>query len=87
MPGGDGRGPRGFGPRTGRGAGFCAGFAGPGYANPFPGRRFQGYFPRARFSPGAYAGEKEVLERQAEFLKEQIKALEIRLKEIDGTED
>jgi hypothetical protein len=31
MPGGDGTGPRGMGPMTGRGAGYCAGFPGPGY--------------------------------------------------------
>jgi len=34
MPRGDGTGPMGMGPMTGRGAGFCAGFAVPGYANP-----------------------------------------------------
>lgn len=34
MPGGDGTGPVGMGPMTGRGAGFCAGYASPGYANP-----------------------------------------------------
>lgn len=33
MPRGDRTGPRGMGERTGRGAGFCAGFAVPGYAN------------------------------------------------------
>ncbi len=33
MPGGDGTGPQGAGPMTGRGAGRCAGFAMPGYAN------------------------------------------------------
>ena len=31
MPGGDKRGPRGQGPMTGRGAGYCAGFDGPGF--------------------------------------------------------
>jgi len=37
MPFGDGTGPFGMGPRTGRGAGFCAGFGMPGAANrPFP---------------------------------------------------
>ena len=30
MPGGDGTGPMGMGPMTGRGAGYCAGFAAPG---------------------------------------------------------
>jgi hypothetical protein len=34
MPFGDGRGPRGMGPRSGRGLGYCAGFDSPGYANP-----------------------------------------------------
>ena len=38
MPGGDRTGPRGMGPRTGRAAGFCAGFQQPGYMNPVPGR-------------------------------------------------
>ena len=34
MPGGDRTGPRGLGPRTGRAAGYCAGYAVPGYMNP-----------------------------------------------------
>ena len=34
MPGGDGTGPMGMGPMTGRGAGTCAGYAAPGYMNP-----------------------------------------------------
>ena len=38
MPGGDGTGPMGLGQMTGRGAGYCAGFATPGYVNPMPGR-------------------------------------------------
>ena len=33
MPGGDRTGPAGSGPMTGRTAGFCAGYAVPGYAN------------------------------------------------------
>ena len=43
MPRGDGTGPMGMGPRTGRAAGYCAGFGVPGYMNPVPGKRF---FPR-----------------------------------------
>ena len=38
MPGGNGTGPGGMGPMTGRGAGFCAGYSVPGYANPVGGR-------------------------------------------------
>lgn len=38
MPGGDGTGPMGMGPMTGRRAGYCAGYAAPGYTNPVRGR-------------------------------------------------
>lgn len=40
MPRGDRTGPMGYGPMTGRGAGYCAGNAVPGYAGPGPGGRF-----------------------------------------------
>lgn len=44
MPGGDRTGPIGQGPMTGWGAGYCAGFGMPGYANPGPGRGYgRGY--------------------------------------------
>jgi hypothetical protein len=45
MPRGDGTGPAGLGPMTGRAVGYCAGYAIPGYANPWPGR---GYFGMGR---------------------------------------
>ena len=38
MPAGDGTGPAGMGPMTGRAAGFCAGYPTPGYMNPYGGR-------------------------------------------------
>ncbi|MCF7956451.1 MAG: DUF5320 domain-containing protein [Phycisphaerae bacterium] len=38
MPGGNGTGPAGAGPMTGRGMGICAGFKLPGYANNGSGR-------------------------------------------------
>jgi hypothetical protein len=41
MPRGDGTGPMGMGPMSGRSAGYCAGYDMPGYANPAFGR---GYF-------------------------------------------
>ena len=62
MPFGDGTGPAGFGPMTGRAAGYCAGYPVPGYSNrglgypgAFFGRRYatwgpglgRGRFPRA----------------------------------------
>ena len=42
MPRGDGTGPAGLGPKTGRAAGYCAGYPVPGYMNPVPGRGFWG---------------------------------------------
>ncbi len=38
MPQGDGTGPMGLGPMTGRAAGFCAGYDRPGFMNPAAGR-------------------------------------------------
>ena len=64
MPRGDGTGPQGMGPMTGRALGFCAGFGTPGYANPGVGagfgrgcgrgrgfRRMSGFVP----APGWYS--------------------------------
>lgn len=48
MPRGDGTGPMGMGPRTGRAAGFCAGFDVPGYANPASGGGLEMGFGRGR---------------------------------------
>ena len=45
MPSGDGTGPVGMGPMTGRAAGFCSGYSVPGYANPVGGC---GFFGRGR---------------------------------------
>lgn len=55
MPRGDGTGPMGMGPMTGRAAGFCAGFNTPGYVNPIPGRGFGMGFGRG-FGRGAGGG-------------------------------
>ena len=43
MPRGDRTGPAGMGPMTGRAAGYCAGYAVPGYMNPYGGRLGAGY--------------------------------------------
>ena len=42
MPRGDGTGPAGQGPMTGRAAGYCAGYSIPGYTNFMSGRGFRG---------------------------------------------
>ncbi len=43
MPRGDGTGPMGLGPMTGRGMGYCAGYPVPGFMNPVPGFGFWRY--------------------------------------------
>jgi hypothetical protein len=55
MPAGDGTGPLGFGPMTGRAAGYCAGYPVPGYMNPIAGRGFwnRGLVPA--YGPTPYA--------------------------------
>jgi hypothetical protein len=45
MPRGDGTGPAGLGPMTGRAGGYCAGYSVPGFSNSIPGR---GLFGRGR---------------------------------------
>lgn len=54
MPGGDRTGPQGAGPRTGRGAGFCAGYDVAGFENPTMGRGFAA--GRGRFGGGRGRG-------------------------------
>ena len=52
MPFGDGTGPAGLGPMTGRAAGFCAGYPVPGYMNPAVGRA--GFYGAGVPALGAY---------------------------------
>ena len=51
MPFGNGTGPSGMGPMTGRAAGFCAGYPTPGYRHP---SGIRGYPPRHNMSPYGY---------------------------------
>jgi len=54
MPFGDGTGPRGMGPMTGRQAGYCSGFGRPGFTNQIPRRGWLG-LGWGRLSGYAYA--------------------------------
>jgi hypothetical protein len=57
VPRGDGTGPMGMGPMTGRAAGYCAGYPMPGFMNPYGGRSFgRGYAPYAAPYGGLGAG-------------------------------
>ncbi len=113
MPGGDRTGPLGMGPMTGRGMGFCGGYAAPGWAYPGPGRRFFGrggwggggygwrhwyyatglprwarcLWPSGRGFPTAYTPpareqELEALKGEAEWLKDQLDAINRRMEEL-----
>lgn len=97
MPAGDGTGPMGMGPMTGRRAGFCAGFGVPGYANAGAGFRGggggRGRGFRNRFwatgVPGwagwtASAVQPPVnAETEAEMLRQQATALQQSLDNIN----
>jgi hypothetical protein len=98
MPSGDRTGPWGRGPRTGRAAGYCAGYDVPGYANPGfgrgRGRGFgRGYWGHGRRLwrpgvypyPGPYYPEpypEPSREEEKTYLEDLIKDLENELKTI-----
>jgi len=90
MPRGDGRGPLGFGPGTGWGAGPCVSPRYRGYFRPRR-RGFWGYGYRAAEPypgevPGEFSGEKEVLKQEVEILREQLKQVEARLQAVSASE-
>ena len=90
MPGGDRTGPRGFGPMTGRGMGYCARYPAPGYMHPGFGRGFGWYrFGRGRgfwrgwpapyvYMPPveAYPPGEASLEEERKYLEDMIRDLE-----------
>jgi len=97
MPGGDGTGPAGMGPMTGRAAGYCAGYYVPGYANlnAWAGWNRFGY-GRARvrnfgwrggfYSSYAYGYpymSKMTPQQEAEMLSEQAKAIQEDISSIN----
>ncbi len=68
MPRGDGTGPFGLGPRTGRAMGLCVGYPAPGFMNPGFGRGFRRFggrgfgWRRWRFAPVTPIQPAQVLE-------------------------
>ena len=96
MPRGDGTGPMGIGPMTGRGMGYCSGYKTPGYANARfgmgRGRGFRGMYYMtglpgwARYGANQYdyavnqTAAPEVDEKEA--LKNQADLLEKQLKGV-----
>ncbi len=98
MPRGDGTGPMGRGPLTGRGAGYCAGYGAPGYANgggfygrPRFGRGFRRWYaPATPWYGPAYApvagrdDERDMLASQAEVLKDRLDQINKRLSDLES---
>ncbi|MBP2071479.1 MULTISPECIES: DUF5320 domain-containing protein [Thermoanaerobacterium] len=94
MPRGDGTGPMGYGPMSGRGMGFCAGYNVPGcmnghgfgmhrgYRHMFYATGVPGY---ARF--GNAKDEKSYLKAQAQYLEDQLKYIKDRLNDLEDTND
>lgn len=78
MPRGDRMGSAGMGPMSGRAAGHCAGFDGPGFANPGPGRGRGRGFGRGRGGFGRRFGGFR--------LGAQLRAIESRLAGGEKTE-
>ncbi len=98
MPYGDGTGPMGYGPMTGRAAGYCAGYSVPGYMNPMPGWGW-GFWGRGRgrgrgfrqwaWDPWAYAPYPAypyppTPEQELDVLKNQAEDLKATLDEINA---
>ncbi|HHW92750.1 MAG TPA: DUF5320 domain-containing protein [Firmicutes bacterium] len=98
MPGFDGTGPRGCGPLTGRGLGFCVGYAGGPYAfgrgrhrwfrRMGRLRRFASapawYYPDPAIVPEPSAAEEAAfLKEQAQYLEEELKEIKARLADLE----
>lgn len=84
MPRGDGTGRFGFGPMSGRGFGYCAGYRNPGYMR--GGRSFQmgygsGFGHPYQIEP---INEREFLAAQAKDLERQLEYIKGRLELLEG---
>ena len=82
MPGFDGTGPRGMGPMTGGGRGFCSPYGARVLGRPYGTRRWAGYgYP---FAP-VPTPEQEIdfLKDEAQALKRTLEGIDARIKELD----
>ena len=97
MPRGDGTGPAGLGPLTGRRAGFCAGYDVPGFVNPITNLGFGRGFGRGRgfgfrfayaqpypYRPAQIKKEDEIrmLEKEQKAIKQELEDINKRLQEL-----
>ncbi|MGB9824962.1 MAG: DUF5320 domain-containing protein [Candidatus Hydrothermia bacterium] len=100
MPFGDGTGPFGMGPGTGRRMGFCHRYNSSGCTKPWPrlgsgkmcgfsfGSAFgsrRSFHPFCRDYPDiSPSSEKEILMEQAKFLENQLKAIKERIEKLEN---
>ena len=92
MPRGDGTGPMGMGPRSGRGAGYCAGYNMPGFANPGFGLGMAwrrgwgdgfGWRKSQAWTPPTKEEMLQALKNQSEWLKAHLDAINKRIEELE----
>ena len=83
IPRGDRTGPRGAGPMTGRGAGCCAGYSVPGYANPVGGYG-RGWGTGRMVYPAPVAVQPVYPPAQPQSPEQEIQALENYQKDLEA---
>jgi len=93
MPGFDGTGPRGMGPMTGGGRGFCAvplssgrpAYAGMRFYRPYT-PPYQGAYGFGPFAPGMNREQElESLKNESQALRERLKELETRITQLSAS--
>ena len=96
MPGFDGTGPRGMGPMTGGGRGFCAvplgrawpAHTGAGFYAPYAAPRGMPYYGASQFAPQVTReGELDYLKGLAQSMRDDLKEIETRVQEIESKKE
>ncbi len=85
MPGFDGTGPRGMGPMTGGGRGYCSPWGLRAGRAPYGRRSWGGYgYPGRRFDLGFVTPdqEKDFLKSEAEGLRRTLEGIEARIRDL-----
>ena len=96
MPGFDGTGPRGIGPMTGGGRGFCAiplrpawpAYAGMGFHMPYAAPRGESYYGAPPFVPQVSREEElDYLKGLTQSMRDDLKKIETRIQQIESKKE